>query len=355
MCRSGRRVRPQASYFEHGMTPRSQEVLHEIVAAYIATGEPVASRSIARRRRDGLSAASIRNVMADLEDEGYLVQPHTSAGRVPTETAFRSYVQSLGMRKMVAAEIQRLRGEFGRLETVEQRIEYTSRTLTELTHGVGIAASIPRPHPALDQVELVSLSERRVLMVVVTRDHQVRNRVVTLEEALSTDELATIRNYINRNFSGWSLENVRRELAQRLNRAEATYDAVLQKLTMLYSKGLLDIALDPPEVRMDGASNLVVLDLHLTKEKMRELFRALEEKKRVLELLDRFLEQPAGEVGVHVGLAGIHPSMRELSLIGLPVCMEDGISAVIAVLGPIRMNYARVISTVQHVGQAFRG
>ena len=293
--------------------------------------------------------------MADLDEEGYLMQPHTSAGRVPTEKAFRSYVQSLGMRKMVTAEIQRLRGEFGRLETVEQRIEYTSRTLTELTHGVGIAAAMPRPDPALDQVELVSLSDRRVLMVVVTRDHQVRNRVVTLEESLSSDELMTIRNYINRNFTGWSLENVRRELAGRLARAEATYDAVLQKLTMLYSKGLLDIALDPPEVHMDGASNLVVLDLHLTKEKMRELFRALEEKKRVLELLDRFLEQPAGEVGVHVGLGDIHPSMRELSLIGLPVCLEDGLSAVIAVLGPMRMNYARVISTVQHVGQAFRG
>src|ERR1700731_4785128 len=133
------------------MTPRSLEVLHEIVETYIATGEPVASRSIARRRRDGLSAASIRNVMADLDEEGYLMQPHTSAGRVPTEKAFRSYVQSLGMRKLVAAEIDRLRGQFGRLETMEQRIEYTSRTLTDLTHGVGMAASI-RSNPALDQV-----------------------------------------------------------------------------------------------------------------------------------------------------------------------------------------------------------
>src|SRR5437868_229936 len=281
------------------MTPRSLEVLHEIVESYIANGEPVASRSIARRRRDGLSAASIRNVMADLDEEGYLTQPHTSAGRVPTEKAFRSYVQSLGMRKMVAAEIERLRGQFGLLETMEQRIEYTSRTLTELTHGVGLAASIPRANPALDQVELIALPGR-------------------------------------------------------LARAEATYDAVLQKLTVLYSKGLLDIGV-APEVRMDGASNLVVLDLHLTKEKMRELFRALEEKKRVLELLDRFLENPAGEVGVHVGLGGIHPSMRELSLIGLPVRLEDGLSAVIAVLGPMRMNYTRVISTVQHVGQAFFG
>ena len=170
------------------------------------------------------------------------------------------------MRKLVAAEIERLRGQFGLLETMEQRIEYTSRTLTDLTHGVGLAASIPRLNPALDQVELIALPERRVLVVVVTKDHQVSNRVVTLEESLTSDELASIRNYINRNFTGWSLENVRRELAGRLARAEATYDAVLQKLTVLYSKGLLDIG-TTPEVRMDGASNLVVLDLHLTKEK----------------------------------------------------------------------------------------
>src|SRR5882724_5150036 len=129
------------------MIPRTRELLHEIVEAYIESGEPVASRSIARRRGDGLSAASIRNVMADLDEEGYLSQPHTSAGRVPTEKAFRSYVQSLGMRKMVAAEIERLRGHFGLLETMEQRIEYTSRTLTQLTHGVGLAASIPRANP----------------------------------------------------------------------------------------------------------------------------------------------------------------------------------------------------------------
>src|SRR5581483_11749410 len=292
--------------------------------------------------------------MADLDEEGYLSQPHTSAGRVPTEKAFRSYVQSLNMRKLVAAEIERLRGEFGRLDTVEQRIEYTSRTLTELTHGVGIAAAIPRSNPALDQIELVSLPDRRVLVVVVTRDRQVRNRVVVLEEPLSSDELASIRNYINQNFAGWSLENVRSELAQRLARAEAMYDDMLRRLTMLYSKGILDVGLGP-EVRMDGASNLVVLDLHLTKEKMRELFRALEEKKRVLELLEKFLENATGEVGVHVGLGQIHPSMRELSLIGLPVRLEEGLSAVIAVLGPMRMNYPRVISTVQHVGQAFRG
>ena len=338
------------------MVPRSRELLHEIVAAYIETGEPIASRSIVRRRgdsrADSLSAASVRNIMADLDEEGYLHQPHTSAGRIPTEKAFRSYIQSLTLRRMAAAELERLRAEYGRLESVEQRVEYTSRMLMDMTRGVGIAAAIPNSSPQLEHIELVALADRRVLMVVVTRDHEIRNRVVKLDEPVSAEELASIGAYVNRNFAGWTLHEVRQELAARLDHASAAYDQILRKLTLLYSKGLLDIE-SAPEVHMEGASNLVGLDLHLTKEKMRELFRALEEKKRVLNLLDRFLEQPAGELGVHVGLASTHPSMGELSLIGVPVRLANGVQAVIAVLGPMRMNYGRVMSAVLHVGQAF--
>ena len=124
------------------MTPRSRQLLHEIVEAYIHTGEPVASRAVAGNQR--LSGASIRNIMADLDEQGYLSQPHTSAGRVPTEKAFRSYVESLSLRRLAAVEIERLRSEFGRLDTVEERIERTSRMLTEMTHGVGLAAAIPQ-------------------------------------------------------------------------------------------------------------------------------------------------------------------------------------------------------------------
>src|SRR5579863_7682232 len=137
------------------MTPRSRQLLHEIVEAYIHTGEPVASRAVAGTSR--LSGASIRNAMADLDEEGYLSQPHTSAGRVPTEKAFRAYVESLTLRRMAAAEIERLRSEIGRLDTLEQQVEHTSRKLTEMTHSVGIAAAIPQRSPALDHVELVSL------------------------------------------------------------------------------------------------------------------------------------------------------------------------------------------------------
>lgn len=336
------------------LTARKLEVLQAIVQSFIETGEPVASRSISRRRRDPLSAATIRNVMADLDEEGYLMQPHTSAGRVPTEKAFRVYVEKLATEnRLMSTEVSRLKGELRRKESVEARVEHTSHMLTEMTRGVGIAASIPASGQTLDQVDLLALSDRRVLMIVVTRDHMVRNKLVAVDEPVSQDELITLRNYLNHHFSGWLLSDIRLELARRLAEEAAAYDQILKHLAVLSAKGLLELE-TPPEVYLDGASNLVGLDLHLTKEKMRELFRTLEEKKKILDMLDRFFEQP-GELGVYVGLGEAHPSMGELSLIGLPVTLPNGLSAVIAVLGPMRMNYPRTMSAVLHVGEAIQG
>ena len=218
--------------------------------------------------------------MADLCDEGYLSQPHTSAGRIPTEKGFRSYVRSLSTNRVLRAELERVRAELSQMETVEEKVERSSHMLTQMTRTVGIVAAIPASGQTLDRVELLALPERQVLMVVVTRDHIVRNRVITLDEALRQDDLDSIRNYINRNFEGWVLADVREELEQRLEQESAAYDAILKRLTVLYAKGLLDVGLITPEIHMEGASNLVGLDLHLTREKMRELFRTLEEKKR---------------------------------------------------------------------------
>lgn len=333
--------------------PRAADILHSIVQSYIETGEPVASRTISRRRRDSLSPATIRNVMADLCEMGYLSQPHTSAGRVPTEKAFRSYVQSLTSGRLVSAELGRLRSELQTAGTVENRVEMSSHLLTEMTRNVGIAAAIPTTGQMLDSIELVSLPNRHVLMIVATRDRMVRNQVVVLDEPVTQDDLNSIRNYVNRNFSGWVLMDVRRELKRRLEEQSSAYDSILRRLTILYDKGLLDLGL-APEVHMEGASNLIGLDLHLTREKLRELFRALEEKKRLLLLLDQFLEHPSGEVAVRVGLGEAHPSMSELSLIGITVLLPGGLFAKVAVLGPMRMNYQRVISAVMHVGEAIQ-
>jgi len=327
------------------LKPRHGDILNSIIRAFIETGEPVGSRTISKRRHEELSPASIRNVMADLADEGYLSQPHTSAGRVPTEKAFRYFVSSLTASRVAVAETDRLKNEFRGLDTIGARVERSCHVLMELTHNVGIAAAMPALAQELDQIELVPLGEKRVLMVLVTRDHMVRNRVVSLEEAIAPDELASIRNYVNRNFSGWQLGEARRELLRRMAEERALYDAVLRKLQWLYQKGLLEVDTSP-EVHMEGASNLLGLDLHLTRERMWQLLRALEEKKRLIELLDRFLELPPGGLAVHVGLEEAHPARKDLALIGMNVRLASGLPAKVAVLGPMRMHYERVMSAV---------
>jgi heat-inducible transcriptional repressor len=335
------------------LTPRHFDVLHAIVQNYIETGEPVASRSIARKYP--MSPASIRNMMADLLEEGYLYQPHTSAGRVPTETAYRSYVKTLFGSRIVQSELDRLQVEIrGAGGAVEARVERSSKLLTEISRNFGIAAAIPTGNQTLDSIELLALPDRRILMVVMTKDRMVRNKVVEMDEHISQDDLTSIRNYINYNFGGWVLPSIHRELKRRLELESAAYDAILKRVRYLYSEGLLDLGL-MPEIHFDGAVNLLGLDLHLTREHMRELFRALEEKKRILQLLEQFLEQRDGELAVQVGLGDVHPSMSELSLIGVRFELANGLRTHIAVLGPMRMNYRNAISAVLHVGQAFRG
>jgi len=291
--------------------------------------------------------------MADLFDAGYLEQPHTSAGRAPTAKAIRFYVQSLAAGHRAVVDLGQFRADLSGEDTLAGRIERSSHVLTEVTRNMGIAAAIPDSSQTLDQVELLKLADRRVLMILVTRDRMVRDRVVNLTEEVSQDDLNSIRNYLNVNFSGWKLSEARQELWRRLERESAAYDAMLRRLHVLYTKGLLEMDW-APEICMEGASNLVGLDLHMTREKTRELFRALEEKKRMLQLLDRFLERPTGEIGVYVGLGEAHPAMQALSLIGVKVTLSGGMFATIAVLGPIRMDYQRVMAAVQQVGNAFR-
>ena len=336
------------------LTPREKDILHLIVRAYIDTGEPVGSRTISRMRHLSLSPATIRNVMADLADDGYLAQPHTSAGRVPTDRAFRDFAGTVSAKPLPAADTERIFNRMNSGESLEERVAIASRVLTEMTRNVGIAAAMPSSSQELEHLELIALSGYRVLMIVATRDKMVRNRVVTLDRGFTQDELIQLRNYVNVNFAGWILERARTELMRRIEEERAMYDAVLQQLTLLCQKGLLLVD-QAPHIEMDGASYLVGLDLHLTRERMRELFRALEEKTRVVAILDRFLEARQGQIGVHVGLEDAHPSMRELSLIGVTLELPGGVRARIAVLGPMRMHYERVISAVQQIGRTFEG
>lgn len=333
------------------LSVRERTILHQIVGAHIESGEPVGSRALSRLRHLSLSPATIRNVMADLADDGYLAQPHASAGRVPTDKAFRDFAASLPARPLPHAERQRVYSRLQAASSLEDRIAAASSILTEFTRNVGIATALPISSQELEHIELVALSDRRVLMIVATRDRMVRNRVVTLDRELHQSDLTLLRNYVNHHFAGWTLERARVELLRRIEQERATYDEMLRHLTLLCEKGLF--ADSDPQLSMDGASYLIGLDLHLTRERMHELFRALEQKQLVVSLLDRFLDASVGRIGVHVGLEEAHPSMSQLALIGVTVNLPSGVRTRIAVLGPMRMQYERVISAVQQIGQAF--
>jgi heat-inducible transcriptional repressor len=338
---------------EPKISARGAQILDSIVRAYIESGDPIASQQISKLRRHNLSAASVRGIMAELMADGFLQQPHTSAGRIPTSKAFQVYVQGLQSKRVQSSEVGRIRGELNDAGTVEEQVERSSHMLTEMTQSVGITAAIPTARQTLDHVELISLGGRRVLMIVVTRDHLVRRSPVSLDEPIAQEALDSIRNYINAHFSGWVISNVEHELRRRLEQASAAYDEILKHLTHLYAKGLLAIESEP-EVRMEGAANLLGFQFHVTRERLREILQALDEKKRILQLLERFLDQQTpGEIGVQVGLGDAHPSLDDLSLIGLNIQLSSGLSARLAVLGPMRMDYERAVSAVLHVGRAF--
>jgi heat-inducible transcriptional repressor len=252
---------------------------------------------------------------------------------------------------MSAADSQRVFTQLNGIDSLHGRVEHGCRILTEISRAVGIAATVQVGGQQLEHIELVGLSERRILIVVVTKDGAASNRIVALKDQLTSDQLASIRNYVNFNFSGWLLDDARREIQRRLEEERAAYDAVLQHLNMLCQKDFLADSLRP-SIHMEGASNLVGLDLHLTRERLRDLFRTLEEKGRVAELLDRFLDGSGG-LAVQIGLEDAHPTMKELALVGMVVALPGGLVTRVAVLGPIRMNYGRVMSAVLEIGKAF--
>jgi heat-inducible transcriptional repressor len=334
------------------LSRRESGILNAIVQAYLETGEPVASSTLARLRGMNLSAASIRNVMAELGEQEFLSQPHASAGRVPTPRAIQLYVGSIAVR-IVSVELAQMRAELARLQSVGERVERSSQILTNLTHNVGIVAALPVDSNLLSHVEFVALPASKLLMVVVAENGHVWNQLVELDAELSSVELTSIRNYLNTEFRGWPLLDVREEIERRLRLESAAYDTVMRGLMELHVRGLLDLALET-EVHLGGTSNLLAMDLHLTREALRDLFRTLEEKKRVLALLDRFLEQHSETPGVRVGLAEIHPAMENLSLVGVTVQHPSGISTRLAVLGPMRMDYARALSAVAQMQHALQ-
>src|SRR5690348_9063481 len=333
------------------MGEREREILTAIVETFISTGEPVGSRVLARGSREGLSAATIRNVMADLSDAGYLDQPHTSAGRIPTSEAYRYYVEQLtGKATLSHADEGIIQDALSGVTDVGEFMERTSHVLSLISRNVGVAVATGGPKNALEHVYFSRLAENKVLAVVVTRSGLVRDRVLRMERTLTQNDLDLAARYINENFRGWTLEATKAELARRVEQERSEYDHLMQSIEQLYKQGALADT-GTQTVFVEGASNLVVSEED--RQRLRDLLSTLEEKGKIVELLSAYLDARQEAVRVVIGLDEALPSMRNLVLIGAPARVGDEVMGSLAVIGPTRMDYEHTITAVSYIARMF--
>src|SRR5207247_2720482 len=261
---------------------REREILTAIVETFITTGEPVGSRTLARGNREGLSPATIRNVMADLADAGFLEQPHTSAGRVPSTEAYRYYVEQLTGKAHLSQEDESIVHEsLHGISDVQEFMERTSHVLSLISRNVGVAAAIRGPKNALEHVYFSRLGDQKVLAVVVTRSGLVRDRVLRMDLPQSDLDLAA--RYINENFRGWTMESMRGELGRRIEKERSEYDRLMNSIEALYKRGALAAEQGSQMVFVEGASNL--LSGENDRDRLQEMLKTLEEKEKVVQLL----------------------------------------------------------------------
>ena len=329
---------------------REREILTAIVETFIATGDPVGSRTLARSNREGLSPATIRNVMADLADAGYLEQPHTSAGRVPSSEAYRYYVEQLTGKASLSQEDQGIiKDSLHGVSDVQEFMERTSHVLSLISHNVGITVAVGGPRNALEHVYFSRLGDQKVLAVLVTRSGLVRDRVLRLD--LPQADLDAAARFINDNFRGWTMEAMRAELARRLEQERSEYDRLMKSVEQLYRQGALTADETAQVVFVEGASNLVTGEQD--RQRLQELLQTLEEKQKIVELLGAYLDAKQEAVRVVIGLDEALPSMRNFVLIGAPARVGDDVMGSLAVIGPTRIDYQHTMTAVSYIARLF--
>ncbi|HUJ95205.1 MAG TPA: heat-inducible transcriptional repressor HrcA [Terriglobales bacterium] len=330
---------------------REREILTAIVETFIATGEPVGSRTLARSNREGLSPATIRNVMADLVEAGYLDQPHTSAGRVPSPEAYRYYVEQLTGETHLSSESEDLiQHELQGISDVQEFMERTSHVLSLISHNVGITAVVSGARKnALEHVYFSRLGDQKVLAVVVTRSGLVRDRLLRMD--LPQTDLDAAARFINENYRGWTIEAMRTDLARRLEKERGEYDRLMDSVEQLYRQGALAADESAQKVFVEGAANLVVGESD--RERLQELLKTLEEKQKIVDLLAAYLDVKQEAVRVVIGLDEALPSMRNLVLIGAPARVGDEVMGSLAVIGPTRIDYHQAMTAVSYIARMF--
>jgi heat-inducible transcriptional repressor len=338
--------------------PRERAVLTAIVEMYIATGEPVASQALARHlggeagKREGMSPATIRNVMAALGDAGLLDQPHTSAGRIPTARAFRLYVEQLNAPQaavLTPERVEQIEESFAGIGTSQQYLERTSHVLALISSGLGVALAGTQELHTLEHIHFSRLSAGRVLAVVITKGGTVLDRMLLLDRDLTMAELETAARFLNENFHGWSIERIRMELARRLEAERNEYDRLMRSVEELYRKGALEAEDAGPAIFVEGVANLLAGETD--RARLSTMLRALEARERLIELLNAYVDARQRTVRVVVGLEEAIPELRDLVLIGTTARLGQEHLGTVAVIGPTRIQYQETINAVSYIAQ----
>jgi heat-inducible transcriptional repressor len=342
---------------------RGQTILSAIINEHFVTGEPVGSKTIAERfaNASGLSPATIRSVMGELEERGLLEQPHTSAGRVPTDKGYRFYVDNLlGVLSISNEDLSRIGDEFGLVESdlaeaPDRLMERTSQLLSVLSNNVGIVVSPSLASDRLQHIEFVSLSENRILVVLVSAPNIVHNRIIRLNVPLSREDLEKCANYLNAEHAGKSLSQIRNEIIRLMHDEKALFDNLLQNAVILCSQSIEDDGDPAGEVYVEGTPNILTKSDFADLERLRELLATIGERSRLVQILNECIARDAsspGDVQVVIGSENRAPSLRNCTLISAPYRIGDS-SAIgtLSVLGPTRIEYARMISIVSYVAR----
>ncbi|HVF58649.1 MAG TPA: heat-inducible transcriptional repressor HrcA [Thermoanaerobaculia bacterium] len=331
------------------LSPRDREILRDVIVAYILSAEPVSSRSVSKQGRLGLSAATIRNVMADLEEWGYLAQPHTSAGRVPTRAAYHLFIESLMQARRLPARERRYIDESLQSSPADagQIMESATKLLSELSHQVGIVVTPALGETVLKAIDFLPLSGRRVLCVVVSGDGFVDNKVIESEEELPREELVRIGNYLTENFAGATLREIRARLLALMAEERAQMDQLLARSIELARAGL---SLEQRQgVLLDGTREVLNQPELADIGRVRRLFETFADKARLVALLSQCLR--GNGVRVVIGDDSALTSELDFSLVATGYGVGERPLGALAIFGPSRMEYERVIPLVDYLGE----
>jgi len=322
---------------------RATHLLKVLVERYLKDGQPVGSRTLSSEGVLPLSPATIRHILSDLEERGLIISPHTSAGRIPTAQGLRLFVDTmLVVKPLEKAIIEQIERAIPSTLDVQKVLAAASQSLSELSHMAGIITVPKREQFILRQLEFLPLSAGRILVIVVTNQHDVQNYVITPQRQYTTAELQQVANYINQHFVGINLSNVRTQLVDDLRRDKDDMNTLMQ--TMI---DITDHVLQPEQKAdylLAGQHNLVGLVNHDNVDKLKQLFDTFTQKRDMLHLLDQCVA--AQGVQIFIGEESGYTALDDCSVVTKPYAIDGNIVGVLGVIGPTRMDYQRVISMV---------